>query len=42
MQVIMLSKEDVLPLYLLEGILHEEYLNLPKALIKVNNDLHRF
>ena len=37
-----LSNEDILLLYLLEGLLHEEYLNLPNALIKVTEDLCRF
>ena len=37
-----LSDEGTLPLCSLEGILHEEYLNSSKALIKVNAELHRF
>ena len=37
-----LSKEGTLPLCLLEGILHEEYLTSSKALIKGNGELHRF
>ena len=40
--MIKLSEEDVLPLYLLEGILYEEYSNLPEALTKLNDNLHRF
>ena len=40
--MIELSDKDVLLLFLLEGMLHEEYLNLPKAPTKVNEELYRF
>ena len=36
-----LSDADILLLYLLEGILYEEYLNLPDTLTKVTGDLFR-
>ena len=40
--VIELSEKDIILLYLLEGMLYEEYLNLPDTLTKVTEDLHRF
>ena len=42
LQVIELSDKDILLLYLLKEILHEKYLNSPKALTKVNRELQRF